>query len=183
MRLRLILLITAAVTLAFSGCGSTSVDDGGVKKANKSSVESTAVIGNTSDTESARDNSETEENSEPEEELTAVMTIDTTYGGFGEDGNDLGSGSFSAEFEVKKGDVFTEDMGGNWELKKKKFLGRDDDGHKEVIAEIVDINEKGVIVKLEEGNVMLVYGEEEAVGSTFVVCDGINYYHVIKFTK
>ena len=174
---RLTVMMIAAM-LCLAGCGSVGTDNGSEAASAENSAASAA--------ESISEESESAaEESEPDidEELTCTMTVNTTYSGWGEGGQDLGSGSFSNSFEVKAGDVFLENFGGEWYSGKKTILGdvKKESEYDSVIAEITEVTADSVTVKLNEGEVTLKRGESIDVDSMFMVCDGTNYHHSIVF--
>ncbi|MBQ5332575.1 MAG: hypothetical protein J6K92_04875 [Oscillospiraceae bacterium] len=105
-----------------------------------------------------------------------TLTVYTSYGGCGIDGQDLGSGSFSEDFRVVGGECFYEDFDGHWTLDPK---GMSDDS---VIARIVKVEADGVTVQVGGEERTLAYSSECKVASMYVVCDGINYDHKIRFS-
>lgn len=111
-----------------------------------------------------------------------TLTVTTTYGGSGVDGQDLGSGTFTESFRVCEGDTFYETDDGHW-LKNScntmEYISE--------IAEIVSFGESGVTVSFtdENGNkteAAVGYNTDYGVASTFTVYDGINYEYSILFT-
>ena len=105
-----------------------------------------------------------------------TLTVYTSYGGCGIDGQDLGSGSFKETFEVYGGDVFYEDFDGHWTLDPQNSS---DDS---LILKIVKVEENGVTVQKGNEEIVISYSVECKVDSTFMVCDGINYDHKIRFS-
>ncbi len=107
---------------------------------------------------------------------SCTMVVSTSYGGCGIDGQKLGSGSFKEIIEVSAGDVFYEDFDGHWTLDPKNM------SEDSLIMKIVKVEEKGVTVQKGNEETMILYSVECKVDSTFVVCDGINYVHKIRFS-
>ena len=107
---------------------------------------------------------------------SCTLVVSTSYGGSGIDGQDLGSGSFKEVFEVSGGDVFYEDFDGHWTLDSKNMY------EESLIMKIVKVEENGVTVQNGNEEIVISYSVERKVDSTFVVCDGINYSHKIRFS-
>ena len=177
MRIKGIFIVSVLAAAVLCGCG--SVDDNSSSAQESSAAESVAE----SEAESTAESSA--EESEPEADIAAVMTVETSYGGSGIDGQPLGSGDFSEDYEIKAGDVFCETGGGHWYKAKKSFLGKleKESEYDEVIAEILEVKADGVKVRLGDTEKTLHYGSKQNVSSTFVVCDGINYSHVMTFAE
>ncbi len=107
-----------------------------------------------------------------------TLTVETSYSGFGVMGQPLGSGAFTQTFDVTEGDLFYEYMDGTW---------HPNDGARTPILRVERITEDGVLFTAhyrgEDQQSELAYDAEELypVSSTFVVYDGINYSHGIRF--
>ena len=84
------------------------------------------------------------------------MTVNTTYGGTDENGNELESGTFSDDFEIKGGDIFFEDPDGHWYLP--------------------EVNDKGEFILKSDFDVPII--EIKAVGGSSAsinLVDTVNY--------
>lgn len=106
-----------------------------------------------------------------------TMTVVTSYGGCGIDGQDLGSGTFKESFTVSGGDIFYEEFGGHWTTDKKGMSEED------IIATIDKVEKDGVTVRCGDDTVKLPYLSEKNIPSNFVVCDGTNYDYRITFSS
>lgn len=147
MRKMIIYIMTLALAIGIVGCGSDEGKDSG--KTNKKRAESTSAC---------------------------TLNILANYGGYGEDGTDLGSGSFNTTLEIKEGDVFYETYDGNW-------VKESNDGRYVNILTVERIKEDGVTVKVDKQRMNIKYGSKLDVWSTICVCDGINYSYVIEFSE
>lgn len=111
------------------------------------------------------------------EETGCVLTVHTSYSGYGIDGTNLGSGSFEEAFPVDIKDVFYEEYGGHWCKNPTKYL------EEELILTIKEVNEDNVVIQVDDKEMTLEYNCKCNVNSVYVVCDGTNYYYEICFTK
>ncbi|MCI7766734.1 MAG: hypothetical protein MSJ26_01975 [Oscillospiraceae bacterium] len=105
-----------------------------------------------------------------------TLTVYTSYGGCGIDGQDLGSGSFKETFRVSGGEVFYEEFDGHWTLDSENM------SEDSVIAGIIKVDADGVTVQVGGMERVLDYSSECEVASTFIVYDGTNYNHRISFS-
>lgn len=122
-------------------------------------------------------------------EPKAVLTVYTTYDGYGVDGQPLGSGEFTQFFDVAEGDILYEDEWGYWHLNVGSSLLDE----RQIICKIISVDPKSITVSMEgfyineneyideETEITLAYGDIVNVFSKFPVCDGINYEHQITF--
>lgn len=108
-----------------------------------------------------------------------LMTITTAYGGTDADGNELESGSFSEDFEVKAGDLFLEDPEGHWYVPEIN-----EDGEYQAkndfdvpIIEIKEVSDGKVSVNLVD---TVNYGETRDVASNYAQDDN-KFIHQIVF--
>lgn len=120
----------------------------------------------------------------------AVLTVETTYDGYGVMGQPLGSGEFTQVFDVAEGDILYEDEWGQWYLNMGSSLL----SYKKQICKIISVDPKSITVSMEgfyineneyiseETEITLAYGDLVNVFSKFPVDDGINYKHQITFT-
>ena len=104
------------------------------------------------------------------------MTVISSYGGYGIDGQDLGSGEFTEELSVSDGDRLYELTNGHWSLKPRSDF-------EVVIISIVDSDDNGVTIKIDDKTTYLNYNKKMNVKSRYAVDDGINYNYSIYFTK
>lgn len=109
------------------------------------------------------------------EKTGCTMTVLSSYSGTGIDGQDLGSGSFSETFSVSAGDVFYEGYNGHW--KRENINGNEN------ILKIIDINNDGVTVKIDDEEITMQYGRAKYVNSKYTVYDGENYKYSISFSR
>lgn len=109
-------------------------------------------------------------------EKSCTLTVNTSYSGYGEDGQDLGHGNFSAEFTVSAGDELYEWGDGHWHKENDKR------GNAQVILTVTDVGDDYVFFKYTGGDGAAEYGQTIPVKSTFVIFDGTNYSHYISFT-
>ena len=113
----------------------------------------------------------------PKQELY-LATLTTTYGGYGVDGRDLGSGEYTENFTVKKGDVFYETMDGHW-------IRENESGTSDILR-INDINSTSVSLTYshwgEMTDIVIPLGGNLDVDSIFQEMDGINYSYNISFS-
>lgn len=116
----------------------------------------------------------------------AIMSVHTTYGGFGIAGQDLGHGEYDQEFIVKKGDWFIEPFGGDW-LKNEPLYT--DYEQSSVIVKITDVTDDGVsfIAKEEsyrsdDKEYTVKYTDEpQHIYSLNMVFDGTNFDYNVSF--
>lgn len=117
------------------------------------------------------------------QEKTAVLTVTTNYGGYGVAGQDLGSGTFTETFAVRKGDTFYETMNGHWILNENTEYSTETP-----VLTVDEISDSEITFTSflygEQKKQTVRFGEElsEAVSSTFVIYDGINYSYVLTFS-
>ena len=114
------------------------------------------------------------------------LEVVTHYGGYGVDGQDLGSGEFTQSFTVAEGDQFVDAMfDGQWIKNGTNYRN-------DPILRIEKITEEGVTVvgNLRENNlpnreetVIPFDADPVKVSATFTVYDGINYTHEIRFSR
>lgn len=109
--------------------------------------------------------------------LSCTLNVVVTYSGYGEAGQDLGSGTFTDTFTVCAGDVFYEWFDGHWNRKNQKY------NNAEIIISVKEINEDGVIVNIDEEEITLEYNTSMDMKSRYVVADGQNYEYSICFIK
>lgn len=106
-----------------------------------------------------------------------MLTVDTTYGGTDEFGEDLRSGSFTETFEVEEGAVIYEDFGGHFTTDSEGKNSSD------ISFTIKKITATGVVIIAEKHEKVISFGEKADRPSVFFVADGVNYYHTITFEK
>lgn len=109
--------------------------------------------------------------------LSCTLNVVASYSGYGEDGKDLGSGTFTDTFTVYAGDEFYELTGGHWNNENQK----NDDG--EIIISIKEINNVGVIIIIDGEELSVKYNSPKHIESRYVVFDGLNYEYRIRFTQ
>ncbi|MDO4864680.1 MAG: dockerin type I repeat-containing protein [Ruminococcus sp.] len=115
-----------------------------------------------------------------------IMKVLTTYGGYGIAGQDLGSGEYTQEFTVKKGDWFVEPYGGDW-LKNEPLYTDYEQGS--VIVKITDITDEGVSFIAKENDyrsddkeyTVKYTDEPQHIDSLHVVFDGTNFDYDVSF--
>ncbi|WP_297956915.1 hypothetical protein [uncultured Ruminococcus sp.] len=107
---------------------------------------------------------------------SCTITVKSVYGGYGEDGNDLGSGEFTESFTIHEGDEFYEDYGGHWLFERPKKSDC------EMIAEIKKIGQDKVVWSVDGQEKNAVYSAVNKVSSKYTVADGINYNYEVTFT-
>ncbi len=117
-----------------------------------------------------------------EYESNLLLIVNTSYGGFGVAGQDLGHGNFETEFRVTEGDRFYEDSQGHW-YQNVRYKGIN-----QPILTVEKI-ENGVITvssanddKTVKKELKLYEETESFPYSQHVVFDGINYTYSICFT-
>lgn len=116
----------------------------------------------------------------------ATMVVDTSYGGYGIAGQDLGHGEYTDEYIVKKGDWFVEFYGGSW-LKNEPLYT--DSRSNAVILEVTDVNEEGVTFiaketdyKSDDKEYTVKYGDDgQDLRSLYIVFDGTNFNYKVSF--
>lgn len=108
-----------------------------------------------------------------------TLSVISSYGGYGVDGQDLGSGSFTESITVYGGDKLYEWDNGHWRSEKQPQYGFDP----EAIISIIEIADNGVTIRVDGEETILAYSTEKAVDSMYVVDDGINYSYRIFFKK
>jgi hypothetical protein len=106
-----------------------------------------------------------------------TLSVVSSYSGHGEDGQDLGSGSFTNMFTVSAGDEFYEWNDGQWNRKNNKNYNA------EIIILITKIDDNGVTILIDGEKTILAYNSTQNIKSRYVVCDGWNYEYGICFTK
>lgn len=109
--------------------------------------------------------------------LNSTLTVIASYSGYGEGGQDLGSGTFTDTFPVSAGDVFYEWFNGHWNKENQKY------NNAEIILSIKEINDSGVTILLDEEEITMPYDSSKEIKSGYVVFDGQNYEYSISFTK
>lgn len=108
-----------------------------------------------------------------------TLSVISSYGGYGIDGHDLGSGSFTESITVYGGDKLYEWDNGHWRSEKQPQYSFDP----EAIISIIEITDSGVKIKVNGEETTLAYSTEKAVDSMYVVDDGLNYSYRIFFKK
>lgn len=106
---------------------------------------------------------------------SCTLDIVVSYGGHGEDGTDLGSGTYDLTFNIKEGDAFYETYDGQWSIDSEA------DKYPNILT-VESIGEDGVVVIIKEERVNIEYGSGYYMPSLFTVCDGINYSYVLTFS-
>jgi hypothetical protein len=105
------------------------------------------------------------------------MTVYSHYSGCGEDGEPLGEGSFSEEFEIRGGDRFYEDYSGHWIKEKQKKYDQ------KLICEITSVEEDCVVWIWNGVGKKSFYGTGSSLPSMYQVADGINYDYMMVFSE
>lgn len=108
-------------------------------------------------------------------ENNCTLNVISSYGGWGIDGQNLGSGSFSDTFAVSSGDVVYEDYYGHW-------ISNSKNDYEEIIT-ITEISSDGVVIRIEEEEITLQYDSWEQINSQYVVDDGRDYAYIISFSR
>lgn len=109
-------------------------------------------------------------------ERKCTMTVITSYGGSGIDGEDLGSGTFSEEFSIKNDDIFYEDFYGRWYLNPK------DPDMDLLILEVKKVETDGVTAIINNKEKKLSFSSDYNVASNIFIADGTNYSYKISFS-
>lgn len=107
-----------------------------------------------------------------------ILVLEVHSGGYGYSGQDLGSQSYSEEYDVSEGDVFFEpSLGGVWKLNLESSSSASE------ILKINKIEENTIEFQANGEEHTAQIGEDMSVRSNFQVMDGINYSYKIKFIK
>ena len=110
----------------------------------------------------------------------SVMTVRTSYSGYGMDGHKLAEGSFTESFTVSQGDAFYETSDGHFLLNAVHPYA-----YEGKVGEVTALDASSITLSLEgyDGTqeVTLAYGETVEFPSTFVVYDGVNYSYALTF--
>lgn len=107
------------------------------------------------------------------------LIINTTYGGYGIAGQDLGHGSRHDIYNVKADDAFADGLFESIHL----YDVDNSDEFESVILYIHELNDNYVGVSLKGGYKELEYNKEYELSSSFQAFDGVNYKYTIKFIK
>ncbi len=102
-----------------------------------------------------------------------TVEIVTSYSGYGIDGQNLGSGTFSESFTVSAGDIFYENYYGKWTFNSE-------DG--EIIAEIAEINDSGAVIVIHGESHTIKYGTGRKVQG-MIIDDGYTYEYVLNVSE
>ena len=109
--------------------------------------------------------------------ISCTLKVETSYSGYGIDGQELGSGTFADTFIVSAGDEFYEWYNGHWNKENKKS------NNSNIILSIKKIDNNGIVVQVDGEEMVLKYDTIKSIKSTFVIFDGTNFEHSICFTK
>ena len=107
---------------------------------------------------------------------SCTINVVSSYGGYGEGGQDLGSGSFSDSFIVYVGDKLYEDFYGHWKRERK-------DKTEAIIIKIKKISDNGVTIASDDEEITIQYDSPQNIRSRYMVDDGLNYGYSISFSK
>lgn len=110
------------------------------------------------------------------EKSSCTINVISSYGGFGEGGQDLGSGSFSDSFTVSVGDKLYEDFNGHWKRESKNK-------NEAIIITIEEITDNGVTIKNDDEEITMQYDCPQKIRSRYMVDDGLNYGYSISFSQ
>lgn len=102
------------------------------------------------------------------------LNVQVEYGGYGEDGEPLGSGEFEYDLECFEGMQLYEDGNGYY----KEEVEWNHEGPSMVIKEI---NDDGVRVETPDGEMTIPYGESVYFDPFYWTCDGINFFSTVTF--
>ena len=115
------------------------------------------------------------------------LLLTATYGGFGVDGQDLGSGTEKKIFNISENDMFYEpSFGGIWLLNadiKYEQTSNTDLPKYSKILKVIELGENTVKVENKDKIYNIKYNEEFDIFSNTTVYDGINYKYIIKIIK
>ena len=107
------------------------------------------------------------------------LIINTTYGGHGIAGQDLGHGVKHDIYNVKAEDAFADGLFESIHL----YDVDNSDEFESVILYIHELNDNYIGVSLKDGYKELEYNKEYELKSSFQAFDGVNYKYTIKFIK
>lgn len=110
-------------------------------------------------------------------ELSCTLNVVATYSGYGEDGRDLGSGTFTDTFPVSAGDEFYEWFNGHWNKENQRY------NNAEIIISIKEINDHGVTINIDDEEIVMPYNTSKDIKSRYVVFDGQNYEYSFSFAE
>lgn len=107
--------------------------------------------------------------------LSCTLTVSSSYSGYGIDGQNLGSGTFTDTFTVSAGDEFYEDFYGHWTTENKN-------NDKELIITIIEITDNEVTFINDEKEITIQYNCLQPINSKYLVYDGQNFEYNISFS-
>ena len=106
------------------------------------------------------------------------LILTANYGGYGEAGFDLGSGTQTRTYSIYDGDTFYEpNMGGLWKKDGKK------EEYDQKTFKIVHLKEDYAEVKIENQKTIIRYNQEYDVPSNYTIIDGTNYTYKVDILK
>lgn len=131
-----------------------------------------------------------EENTKIIEEIEGTysgyqLILTASYGGYGVNGQDLGSGKIIRTYNISENDVFSEPLfGGIWKLNSKNENSSNSTLSTEnTILKIIKFEENSVQLEFNETSHIINYNEEIDVSSNIVIYDGTNYSYTVKIIK
>ncbi len=107
--------------------------------------------------------------------VSCTLTVVSEYSGYGVDGQNLGSGSFTETFSVSQGDALHEDISGHW--------SKDAENNAEPLLTLKTIDEDSVTFTCGIQEITLQYGASQTVPSQHIVYDGRNFTYTVSFAQ
>ncbi len=107
--------------------------------------------------------------------VSCTLTVVSEFSGYGVDGQNLGSGSFTETFSVTTNDALYEEASGHWRQNGEKST--------EPMLTVKAIDENGVTLISGTQEITLGYGASKTIQSQRIVYDGQNYVYTISFAK
>lgn len=112
------------------------------------------------------------------------LTLTASYGGFGVDGQNLGSGKIIKKYNISDNDIFYEPtFGGIWKLNFEQKNDTENSLVPEIILKINKINNENIELEYNNKKHTIEYNKEISIPSNFTVFDGQNYSYTIKISK
>ena len=112
------------------------------------------------------------------------LTLTASYEGYGEAGQDLGSGTIIKTYNISDNDIFYEPfMGGIWRLNLEPKNDNTNPIVPNVILKINKIENENIELEYGDNKHIVKYNEEISISSNVTVYDGTNYSYRIKISK